>query len=852
LPSLAHRVPRHLALVFIAASLSGCWDSDSTPSSINVSFQQEAISVTAGSHREVVLSLARGTGVSGHRVMLTTSDATVAEIMPSSCTLSDSSPNSSMCRVKVYGKTKGIAVLLAQAPGQSSVPLKATVGEATVYGNLAVSNSSGTFVTSSPVSLPISATAPYQVTLSATIEGSSGITSATGAYINFSTSTSGVTYTQQQCAVTTAAPTCTATATLPSSAPVTFTAAVVGSVTVNNPGYSSITINAGGGTPGTNGTIALSTQSGNNVPIGMKAPLFVNWTGPTQTDVVTVNLSIAGSGATFYSYAAGNNQTMNTATSATCTLTNAATVATSQLNCGLGLVGSGSAGTVTVSGTATGAAGTYTIAPLTLAVVAPDAARRTVTFTNASVTQTIYVGITGGAASSYLNATTPAIPPGTTTANMKPGAGSTCGPSNPQAACPTGTTCIQGGSAPNSNIGDTPFYCYYDQPTPVSTTSPATPYTLAPGAATTLNISGSSLSPNDIFWSGNFYPRTGCDATTGVCENATCVGAAGGLACGPGTGPTPGTNTLAELTFQMYPATDFYDVSIINGANFAAAFGPTSLSVSSTNAYFCGTAGNGTAVNGGYSAGSIAGLPAAPWTMAPTSASFPPGLAPTTQSAASFFRVVIPSTSSPTACTSSASCTAGSDTACGWSMSSVMQGSAFTYASGLQVCGKPVAWMTADTIWGQNSSSTNAAPFNFAQTFDNGSGGTVAVSDLQLCVNGTYSAYINNGTSSTFPIQPVALACGGVMWGPTVTTLQTPAPTNTGLGITQTTQPVQTVNANWVTNVLPTIQWLKQACPTCYTYPFDDMSSTFTCSDAQGQAGGSPTTAYGVTFSDLN
>ena len=47
---------------------------------------------------------------------------------------------------------------------------------------------------------------------------------------------------------------------------------------------------------------------------------------------------------------------------------------------------------------------------------------------------------------------------------------------------------------------------------------------------------------------------------------------------------------------------------------------------------------------------------------------------------------------------------------------------------------------------------------------------------------------------------------------------------------------------------VPTIEWLKQACPTCYTYPFDGMSSTFTCSDASRN----PSTSYGVTFTDLN
>ncbi|MEP6609512.1 MAG: hypothetical protein ABJA83_12645 [Burkholderiaceae bacterium] len=296
-------------------------------------------------------------------------------------------------------------------------------------------------------------------------------------------------------------------------------------------------------------------------------------------------------------------------------------------------------------------------------------------------------------------------------------------------------------------------------------------------------------------------------------------------------------------------------MSIINGTNFATAFGPTSLSASTTNGYFCGTAGSSSATNGGYTSGSIAGLPSAPWTMTPTSASFPPGVTTAPQSAASYFRVVNPSTSSPTSCTSNSGCTSAPDTACGWPMSSVKMGAGFNYQSGSQVCGKPVAWMTADTIWGQNSTASNQAPFAFTTSFPNGNSGTVAVSDLQLCINSTYSAYINNGTSSTFPIQPVALACGGVMWDATESPgpQQNPA-TNVGQNLTQPTQSVQTANANWLSYVLPTINWLKQACPTCYTYPFDDMSSTFTCSDTPPNPNPNtmpPSTAYSITFSDL-
>ena len=67
----------------------------------------------------------------------------------------------------------------------------------------------------------------------------------------------------------------------------------------------------------------------------------------------------------------------------------------------------------------------------------------------------------------------------------------------------------------------------------------------------------------------------------------------------------------------------------------------------------------------------------------------------------------------------------------------------------------------------------------------------------------------------------------------------------TGLNITQPTQPVNYASSNWLNYVLPTIRWLKAACPTCYTFPFDDMSSTFQCSNSSNSID------YGVIFTDL-
>lgn len=842
-----------IAATCVATLLAACGGSSSstpTPSPAPAGGSSAALvfapttqlAVKQGSMQEVLLSLENADAVVGQRVRIATTDASIADVSPATCTLSGTSPASKQCLLRVNGKALGAVSLTAQSDGLPEVRLTGSVGTAVNYGTLAVANAPGSYVTTSPVSAGIAATgaAPYTLPLKAKLLGSSGVDAGAGAVIKFTSSTTGVTFSPAQCSVTTTAPECSTTASLPTAAGATI---VVGASAAQYTAYSSITVNAAPAAAPANGTISVSSQQGNNVPNGMKAPLFVNWSNPMTADTVTVTLSLQGSGIAFYSYAPGNNTTLNTSQTQTCVLTYTGGSTGNALSCGFGLVGQATTGNVTVSATTTSTAQqTYSVAPLVLGAVVPEATRRSVTFSNNS-SQTIYVGITGGAASSWTSATTPFVTPGQATANLKPGAGSTCGPSNPLAACPIGTTCMQGGASPSSTVANTPYYCYYDQ------IAPSNGYTLAAKSTTTttLEISGSSTAPNGggVIWSGNFYARTGCDSATGQCENATCKGSAGGLVCGPGTGPSPGTNTLAEVTFQASPGPDYYDVSIINGANFATEFGPSSVPVTAADAYTCGVAGSRTAQNGGFP-GNAGGLPAAPWTMTPTSASFPPGVT-TTGDPSSYYRLVAVQTSAkaPQTCTQDINCDDGVNTKCGYAMSDVVTGASFTYAT--RTCGKPVGWLTVDAIWGFNATSKNEAPFSFGTTWSG-----VSVGDLQLCINGTYSAYIANGTSTSspaFPIQPVALACGGVMWGATESPgpLQNPAG-NAGLNLTRPTQPVQTANANWIDYVLPTITWLKQACPTCYTYPFDDMSSTFTCSDVTRN----PNTNYSVTFSDLN
>lgn len=79
------------------------------------------------------------------------------------------------------------------------------------------------------------------------------------------------------------------------------------------------------------------------------------------------------------------------------------------------------------------------------------------------------------------------------------------------------------------------------------------------------------------------------------------------------------------------------------------------------------------------------------------------------------------------------------------------------------------------------------------------------------CVlNNSYSANTNpqpNNQPNPSQLQSAAMSCGGTNW----------------TGVTRPSQNYTTLNPFWVSNVLPTIQWMKNACPTCYTFPYDDM-----------------------------
>jgi hypothetical protein len=85
---------------------------------------------------------------------------------------------------------------------------------------------------------------------------------------------------------------------------------------------------------------------------------------------------------------------------------------------------------------------------------------------------------------------------------------------------------------------------------------PVTGWELRPGQSTTFTV--------DDKWGGRIWGRTGCTfsaAGKGHCETGDC----GGVFQCTGSGATPAT--LAELTLNAWSGLDFYDVSMVDGAN---------------------------------------------------------------------------------------------------------------------------------------------------------------------------------------------------------------------------------------------------------------------------------------------
>jgi hypothetical protein len=782
---------------------------------------------TSGASVAVPLSLSGAANQPPMMVTITSSDMKVAAASPGSCFLSGTG-NGSSCLVTVRAIGAGTATLSASTPGQATATMQVAVGgtpsQQYNYGQIEL----GTFPSSSALS-----TSDFQaagqlgqiVTLQASLTGFDQTLNGVPIFLQAS---AGAIVGNPQCNVDSAADanhTCLYQLRLPSAAPagnkVVVTARVVGNSS-SFQAWNAPTVTVTTTYSPVAGAIALESTDG-SAPRGMSSPMWAVLRDSSGVGDTVVTLQASDASVTINP---GVKRTAGAYQQRSCTLSSVSPV------CGFGVKGE-AAGSVSISATASG----YTIDPLSFTVNEPQAASRVFKFRNKS-NDPVWLGITSGTSNSYRTRAWIG------SSDSSGGSGKTCGPSNSGAACARGSTCQQGGA----NAGDeTTYFCYWDAP------QPSNGYQLQASSSdtTTVSISESSYDPvADITWSGNFFPREGCTVSgTGEveCMVADCGNADSGESCAPGTGGAPAVATLPEVTLQRYNS-DYYDISIIGGANVATSFGPDRSAASSSSpipdadGYLCGVAG---------AAAAHGALPAADWDMATHVAepmvaggTLPFSVTAQTSStkSTSFFQLI--SSVKPreaAGCSSSNACTTPGYV-CGYDSSAVNHGADSDYQTS---CGTPVAWLSANQLWAMNTTASNAAPFHFVENYPSSSRGTLQLNQLFSCTAPTASGYDTSNADSS-------LSCGCTNWGESsLTAVDGDAPFDSK--IASPTSPCSTNNTVgsqhlWTANVLPTIAWLKKSCPTCYTYPFDDMSSTFQCTNHKSSATGTNSVPYVITF----
>lgn len=890
---------KRLAFVCGALLLAACNNGGSSSSSGVVPGSIQFVpgstaSIVVGDSYEVTLDLVGSSGVVGKEFTLAVADSSVAEIatpVSGKCYLSSGSISASECSIQLKALTAGGSTMLtASATGYDSQVLNiVTTATGTVtWGDLAVRNGStdgAQYVTTTPITLAY-ASGGSQLSISSKLLGSSGITGNTT--ITF-TPASG-TATPSSCSVTTANSVCNTIITGLPTVDGASTAIQVSAVSTQSTGhtYSTIVVNAvASGSSSSNGKIMFETQSGQqngSLPNGMAGPLFMWADGAGKSDVVTVNLTVtnadgsawsSSSPVSLYYYPDGNNTTPTYVGATPAGSGNGRAPACSLTfntdgklySCGYGIAATQNSGTVKITPTYTSTNGyTYTAEPITVTAIANDVYARTATFNNNLASDTVWLGVQNASANAYA---TPSVMAAQAAASNKVYCGTTA---NFAVACPTGSTCRQGGANPTGSI----YQCFWDVGT--VTGSGASTFAITSGNPLVHKINAHSYAPGlqkaldssqqvavynpgapaqwspNVIWGGNFVARTGCDSSTGNCVVGSCTGESGSpMTCPPGVNFTNAL-TLSEITYQRYDTTrmmmDTYDVSIIAGANVTSSFGPASVAnlqtttvngQANSSAYYCGTPGASLGQSYGLLSASyntfsgsagLSQLPMNNWAlMSPTAAaSFPPGVSIGSNALAqSNYRLV--SGGSGTSCAvgsgSEGSCSVGTE-ACGLTMNNINAGS---YTS--LTCGKPYGWISANQYATLNSVTLQPNLFPTPSSGWTSTSNTLV--NYQLCTGSTFSA--NNAGS------PLLDACGGVVWGNLGSPgQQTSMPSNdggalvpvstlytAGLDIVNASSAVVSASSNWLNYVLPTIRWMKAACPTCYAFPYDDPSATFSC-----------------------
>lgn len=369
--------------------------------------------------------------------------------------------------------------------------------------------------------------------------------------------------------------------------------------------------------------------------------------------------------------------------------------------------------------------------------------------------------------------------------------------------------------------------CYWTNPVP------SDGYKLsANGGTTSLTIPASYLASDDVQWSGGIIARTGC-TESGLCQTGGCSGAIPGqgnpsigLACKNGTG-FDSPNSAAEFTLQSN-GNDHYDITLISGVIVPISMEPTNNTINMLNTpYYCGNAGATYAQKGTNTYNGVNSpmtLYAATWLPAPSN------VTSSVTTPLEAFNYVSGSSSSNTSCTTNSDCiSSASGNVCGYTYDAITTGTALTYKFS---CGSRLGFITGSGIYAANPhAENNMAPFDFGTTLNTAGANPNGYTNWQFyqCPGPTDTFLLNSGYQESTISN--ANACGATNWN----------------GIASPVQPWIFSNQIWNSEVLPRISWVKEACPTCYSYQYDDPASSFQCR-TNGTDNPGNSTNYTITF----
>jgi hypothetical protein len=403
--------------------------------------------------------------------------------------------------------------------------------------------------------------------------------------------------------------------------------------------------------------------------------------------------------------------------------------------------------------------------------------------------------------------------------------------------------------------------------------------------------------PSAVWWSGGVGARTGCqtDGTsclTGDCNTNVSGSPVPNSDCPVGVGGAQPA-TIAEFTLQS-AATDFYDITVINGANIGETMGPIPTATATpgtvTPSYWCTTPGGDCSFAfgqyltnvplpsptpaAGTNYAALMALSAQPCTVGSgnPAAGQPPTGCPSfvdpdniayscSGNPSALNGVCYKACTGNTDCpnnlqclpagdgNSYCQCSTDSDCAsgqtCGTQLVPGLGGSPpLSPQVYIQQCGTFQGWWTVDDLC---ANADNIIYYNGGVAFDcggtitDGDGNDSNIASLLGCNGASSNSQAGNPANEASCYNASANPTDGCCGCATDSSnaLSADWPTATGACANN--------NATWASTVQPWLANLKQACPTAYSYPYDDFTSTFQC-----QAVGSTNLlGYTVTFTEL-